>query len=236
MLTTELKSRIVTCALKHEEKDGLMFRQGAYEARNGNIAHCSIGCVRFELGLNATVGNHGELVEPTGVPEVILRLSDNVFEGLEESESIVWTRRLWAAIPENTNLVPRSNEIIARLMDMLAKDAIRDDTRAAAQAIAVLYRRRRDGDEPSDDEWKAAEHQAYAAWQQTYAARPQADAAWQQADAARQQADAAWQQADAARQQADAAWQQADAARQQFWSRVADIMVDVLQNWTPATT
>ncbi len=233
MLTAELKSRIIACAAKHEAHDGMFFRQGDYEARNGQIAHCSIGCVRFELGLNATVGNHGELVEPTGVPEFILAMSDNVFEGLNEADSIGWTRRLWAAIPEDTNIVPHSSEIIARLMDMLAAFALRDDTRASAKAIAGLYRRRALGDEPTDDEWKIAEQQADAARQQAYAAWQQAYAAWQQAYAARQQADAAWQQADAAWQQAYAARQQADGARHQFWLRVADIMVDVLTNWRP---
>jgi hypothetical protein len=239
MLPPELKARIVARAEKHERCDGERFASGAYESRNGIISHCSIGCVRAELDLDATVGNHGQLVDPTGVPELILILSDYCFENLDEEKRIAWTRRLWSAIPTSVDLAPHANEINARLLDRLAEDAIRDDVRAVSLLLAALYRRRACGDEPSSVERDAAWHQADAAWHQAYAARQQADAAghqadaaWHQADAAGHQADAAWHQADAAehqayaarhqayaaRQQADAAGQQADAAGQQAYA------------------
>jgi hypothetical protein len=255
MLTPELKARIVARAEKHERCDGERFASGAYESRNGIISHCSIGCVRAELGLDATVGNHGELVDPTGVPELILILSDYCFENLDEEKRIAWTRRLWSAIPTSVDLAPHANEINARLLDRLAEDSIHDDVRAVSLLLAALYRRRACGDEPSSVEWDAARQQADAAGQQAGAALQQADAALQQADAALRQADAARQQAgaagqqadaagqqagaalrqaDAARQQAGAARHQADAARQGFWSYVADAMVDVLSKWRPS--
>lgn len=206
MLTPELKARIVARAEKHERCDGERFASGAYESRNGIISHCSIGCVRAELGLDATVGNHGQLVDPTGVPELILILSDYCFEKLYEEKRIAWTRRLWSAIPTGVDLLPHANEINARLLDRLAEDAIRDDVRAVSLLLAALYRRRACGDEPSSVEW----------------------------DAARQQAGAAGWQAGAAGWQAYAARWQAGAAGQGFWSYVADAMVEVLSKWRPS--
>ncbi len=177
MLTATIKNKIVKEAIRHEKLDA--FVQGAYEKRNGATKHCSIGCVRASLGLDATIGEHGDLVDPTGVPEFILILSDHLFEGLPKDNAALWTRRLWMAIPEGKDLAPACAKIMTWLARDLEKTAIRKDVRECAKRNAELYASRGRGKEPSGAEWGAARQQAYAA-------RQQADAAWQQAGAARQ--------------------------------------------------
>ncbi len=244
MLTKKVHKRLIQLSDAHQKADE--YKSGTYSWKNGA---CAIGCAIRDCkseGLiprNVDPGDHAALAKATGIPEMVLRLEDNVFEGLAAGERPSWPPRFWRAVNPSADYTHLPARIMARLADRLAVDAINADVRESATAVSNLWRRRAAGDEPSEAEWKAVEQQAYAAsqqadaarqqayaasqqadaarqqadaaWQQAYAARQQAYAAWQQADAARQQADAAWQQADAASQQADAAWQQAYAARQQ---------------------
>lgn len=167
MLTKEIKAKIVKEARRHECADKFMFGRGAYESTNGVVKHCSIGCVRFALGLDATIGEHGKLCDPTGVPEYILLMSDYVFEGLPKEQAVTWTRRLWNAIPPGVDLAPATALICSRLMldeeIGLAHTAILDSVKQVARAIGELYARRAAGSEPKKKEWDAAWEQAYAA-------------------------------------------------------------------------
>ncbi len=234
MLTAEIKRKIVKEAKRHEKLDAWV--TGDYEQKNGVVKHCSIGCVRFALGLQSNIGEHGQLVDPTGVPEYILRMSDQIFEGLPESKRGTWTRRLWSAIPANKDLSRVQDQMSAWLMlDKkigLAHIAQQEDVRAVAKVIGELYLRRGNGETGLKDEFAAASWQADAAYQQAYAAYQQADAAYQQAYAAYQQADAAYQQAYAASRQAYAAYQQAYAASRQaqekFWITVSNKLIELV--------
>ena len=212
--------QLIPLAVKHQEADEYI--RGTYWNSN-KMKGCSVGCSIADLKklgvLNdVSYGDHKALAAATDMPEMLWRLSDNIFEGLPADDRAAWTPRFLLACKKAKNIANAPARIMARLADKLAEDSIRDDVREACKIGAALWRRRANGDEPKKSEWDAAWQQADAAWQQAYAARQQADAAWQQADAAWQQADAAWQQADAAWQQADAAWQQADAAWKQAYA------------------
>jgi hypothetical protein len=212
--------RLIPLAVKHQKADEYI--SGTYWDRDRKMG-CSVGCSIADLEklgvLNGVeYGDHAALAQATDVPEMLWRLSDNIFEGLPHAERPGWTPRFLRAIKRAKNLANAPARIMARLAERFAKDAIRDDVRDACTVGALLWRRRASGDEPAEIEWDAAWEQADAAWKQADAAWEQADAAWEQADAARKQADAARKQAYAARKQADAARKQAYAARKQAYA------------------
>lgn len=204
-----LLEKLIPLAEAHQAADEYV--AGRYEWNGGA---CAVGCtIRDAIKLDylpaATTkpDDHAKIADATGLPEMLWRLADNIFEGLPRDERPAWTPRFLkaAAACQSAESVPA--RIMARLADRLAGDAMREDVKAAARTVAALWRRRADGDDPAESEWNAAWQQANAAWQQAYAAMLQADAA---------------------RVQAYAAWQQADAAARQFWTWCANVVIEEL--------
>ena len=231
--------QLIPLADAHQAADE--YAAGNYWEGNGRGTGCSVGCTVHDaiaLGVlpkGTDHGSHAELAAATGMPEMLWRLADYIFEGLPQSARREWTPRLLRAAAGCPDIDRVPARIMYRCAMRLADEAIRPDVRESALTNAQLWLRRATCDEPTQSEWDAARQQAYAAYQQAYAARQQADAAyqqagaaWQQAYAAWQQAYAAWQQAGAAWRQADAAWQQAGAARQRFWIWLSDVVCEEL--------
>jgi hypothetical protein len=247
-MTTETLTRLIELADGHQAADE--YKPGSYQWDNGS---CSIGCTTRDaqslgfLPRNIYPGDHASL-EKLGIPELVWRMCDHVFEGLPTESQPAWTPKVLRSIradADYSNLVAR---IMARLARKLGEDAIDPSLKPICEKICALWTRRANGDDPSTDEWQealqqagaagrqadaagrqadAALQQAGAAWRQAGAALQQAGAAWRQADAALRQADAAWRQAYALRQ-ADAAWRQADAAWRKFWSWCGEMLCEEL--------
>jgi hypothetical protein len=238
-LKQQQHSRLIELADEHKDKDQYVQGFGYWQNGKGCSVGCTIADAKCEGLCNGVAyDDHKALAGILGVTEFITRLQDNIFEGLPAEDAMAWTGRLLRSIKPGTDYASVSTRMsIAMLRDPeigLCHTAILDSVKTVAHAIAALYERRFNRDEPKDEEWHAAWQQAYAARQQAYAAWQQAYAARQQADAARQQAYAAWQQAYAAWQQAYAARQQADAARQRFWLRAADLLIDAMNQCNAA--
>jgi hypothetical protein len=155
---------------------------GQYQWNDGA---CSIGCTIRDaknLGIlpkSTTPDSHKSLAK-TGVPELVWRLCDSIFEGLAQEHQSAWTPRFLRSIKPNADYSLLPSRIMARCAKKLSADAIDPIVAKNCLTVASLWDCRAAGEEPDQAEW---------------------DAAWQQADAAWQQADAAWQQADAARQE-----------------------------------
>lgn len=125
---------------------------------------CSVGCAIADLKkigvLNGVeYGDHAALAKATNVPEMLWRLSDNIFEGLPDADRAAWTPRFLRAIKKAKDLDNAPARIMARLAERLAKDAIRDGVKAACKIVAKLWRRRVKSDELKKAELNAAREQ-----------------------------------------------------------------------------
>jgi hypothetical protein len=182
--------QLIPLADRHHQQDEYI--AGTYWRGNGDGKGCAVGCTihdAIKLGAlpeDTDHGSHEDIAAATGIPEMCWRMADDIFEGLPAHKRRAWTPRFLRAAAQckSPDRVPA--RIMTRLAERLAADAICDDVKAVASNVAGLWRRRANGDDPSESEWGAARQQANAAWQQANAAWQQAYAAWQQANAARE--------------------------------------------------
>ena len=229
--------QLISLADAHRDADE--YATGHYEWY-GNA--CAIGCTIRDaniIGLTESIDtdDHAAIGEALGVSEFVMRLVDNIFEGIGNIRS-AWPPRFLRAVKSRGSAPNLDERIMVRFCRQLADDAMEDQIKACAELNASLWQRRADGDDPTEKEWDAARQQANVAWHQADAAWLQADAAWLQAHVARHQADvAAWHQADVAAWrasaglQADVAGLQASAARQ-YWSWAADMLCEEMSKTT----
>jgi hypothetical protein len=228
-----LKAELLQLAAEHRAADRLI--KGTYWNDHGG---CAVGCTlesarrlrepqtsAGEFGH----GNHALYETYLGVPEVIARLEDSIFEGLPDDLAQAWPERFLAAIRPGADL----SMVWPRFLHDLLSDptggvqvraAKRTDTQTAVAAVIDLYGRWVEGTKPSRDEWRAAADAANAA--ANAAAYAAADAANAAADAASAAASAAVYAAAAAYAAAYAA---ADAARSRERIRQADALIRLLE-------
>ena len=215
--TIHTKESAVALAQKHQDMDN--FIQGSYLLDNGK--GCSVGCMvgkyREEHGLN-----WHESTEPLfGIPRMLSRIQDRIFEGLPLEDAKKWTVRFISAVPEGKDL----SNVIPKLMYWLMTDPegirkhARPDGLNGIELVASLYKRKLDGDTIADQEWLDARKVCRAA----YAAADADSAAYAAAYAAYAAADAD----SAAYAAAYAAYA---AARKQFYIRIADKLINILEN------
>jgi hypothetical protein len=185
--------KLIPLADAHQAADE--YRTGHYWEENET--GCAVGCTIHDaiaLGVlpkGTEHGSHESIASATGLPEMVWRLADNIFEGLPSDIRPSWTPRFLRAASRCTNPAPVPARIMARLAERLAGDATREDVKTVCLVVAGLWKRRASGNEPDEAEWDAAREQAYAAREQSSAARKQAYAARKQSSAARKQASAA---------------------------------------------
>ena len=227
-----LLEELIPLADAHRAADEYV--SGTYEWVGGA---CAVGCTVHDairlgkLPADTGAGDHRAVARATGLPEMVWRLANRVFEGLPAADQPAWTPRFLRAAAASPSPATVPARVMARLARRLADDAIREDVRAASLAVAALWGRRGRGDDPPEIEWDAARSRAAAARSRAAAALSRADAAlsraaeeavqsqagaaWSRAEAALSQAGAALSRAEASYSQAGAAWSQAEAA----WSQ-----------------
>jgi hypothetical protein len=129
----DLKARTLAQIDAHRAADELI--RGTYwDGHRG----CAVGCLTYDPN-----GGHHLFPERWGIPMIIARLMDGIFENLPQDLVLDWPHRIMEAIPVGADL-------------------------KNVQAVANLYQRQINGDNPSRKEWQdAARAAAYAA----YAAR-----------------------------------------------------------------
>jgi hypothetical protein len=167
---------------------------------------CAVGCTIHS-------GNHAAYETKLGVPEVLARLEDAIFEHLPPPESLSWPDAFLSAIPVGADLSLVWPRFAAWLLvdseagvSRFAGD--RADVRAAIEGVSALYLRWvESGAQPPAEEFSEAARSAAEAAAKSEAA--EAEAAWAAAEAAWEVAEAVW----AARSAAAAAWEVAEAAR-----------------------
>jgi hypothetical protein len=168
--TQEISDQNLVWAIADAEAEGRL-EKGTYGKQNGKFRGCSIGCMLNDFGLSAdeidnTPSVHRKLEELTGIPEWLLRLQDEVFEGLPEPEHQAWHRQVaeaFAKAPKPVDWQSLLHRVHVGILRVSYKTA--GSAQEAVQNVIDLHERAMNGEQVGDEEWSAAESAAWsAAW------------------------------------------------------------------------
>jgi hypothetical protein len=99
----ELKEMMLEEVLKHQKADEII--QGSYESRG---KYCAVGCsiesLNMRLGKHYSHGDHSVYETELGIPKIIARLEDRIFEGLEREKAKMFPLRFIQAVPVGVDL------------------------------------------------------------------------------------------------------------------------------------
>jgi hypothetical protein len=208
-----IKEKYLERVLAHRAADEIM--QGVYW-ENGK--GCAVGCTIHG-------DNHAAYEVELGIPRILARLEDRIFEGLSLEDAKEWPEKFLRAIPVGKDLSlvwPKfAVWLLVDEIDGVIKFAKTDQQKEVIARVADLYQRRIKGDEPSLEEWRTAAHAADAADAAAAHAADAADAAYAAYAAA---AAAAAYAAAAAAYAADAA----AAARKSAYKRQSEKLLEIL--------
>jgi hypothetical protein len=196
----ELKDQLLKNLRAHHAADE--FYQGHYWDDGKG---CAVGCSIVDFGGNT--GDHEEYERLFGIPRVLARLEDGIFEGLSVDESKWWPIAFIEAIPVGVEMVL----VFYRFMEWLLIDPsdgvikyASENSKAPIVAVGEAMGLVAGGADRGSIDWpklrRAAADDTYDA-----AANAAANAAVAAANAANADADAADDAADAADAAADAA-------------------------------
>lgn len=225
----EIKAAHLAQLQAHYAADEIV--QGVYWERGKG---CDTGCSFHS-------GDHRQWEKQLGIPIIIGRLRDKIFEGIPNADAKEFPLLISGATPVGKNLRPVWVNFLLWLLIDEQEGVIRyvkkDDTRKAITDLAALLKRSL-SDIVTEDEFSAAALRAaaadaaayasYAASYASYAASYAAAAAAYAADAAAAAAYAA-DAADAAADAAAAAAYADDAARSRKYLKMRDKLVELLQ-------
>ncbi len=206
----KLKKMMVEEIKWHQKQDKIV--QGSY-ALNGKF--CAVGCsiesLNRKLGKTYNHSDHSVYEEALGIPRIIAKLEDRLFERLEKEDALKFPLQFIKAVPVGADLsMVWPKFALWLLVDKkvgVIKFAKKDQTKKSIQNVADLYQRKINGEKIDVNQWLEVKNAAYAAADAAYAA---ADAADDAAAAAAADAADAYAAADADAADADAA--DADAA------------------------
>jgi hypothetical protein len=99
----ELKEMMLEEVLKHQKADEII--QGTYESKG---KYCAVGCsiesLNMRLGKHYSHGDHSVYETELGIPKIIARLEDGIFEGLEREKAKMFPLRFIQAVPVGVDL------------------------------------------------------------------------------------------------------------------------------------
>jgi len=171
-----LKEALVAMAVVHREHDRVV--QGRYWDRRGGEKEprgCAVGCtlesIRHLEGLTEIQHDGHDLYERyLGIPTGLAQLEDIIFENLSKDDALTWPERFLEAIPVGADLDAVAPHFFLDLLgnpDGAVQRSLQDprfaDQLAAVNNVVALITRSLAGDEPTADEWSAAESAAWSA-------------------------------------------------------------------------
>ena len=207
----KLKRAMLREVRKHQNADQIV--AGTYGKRNGKWVGCAVGCSIHSLALiqgrTLDTSNHMLFESEAGVPVMLARLQDVLFEGMPQSERTKFPLRFWTAIKPGADLSTVGWKFLHWLLTRSGIGAYNDPivSDAVAQCAAALEPLMR-GEPVNASAARSAESAAWsAAWS---AARSAESAARSAAWSAESAASAAWS-AESAESAESAAWSAASA-------------------------
>ncbi len=232
----EIRDLHVARIQEHRAAERLVQHYGYYNyaSRKG----CAVGCT-LQRDLNGVdergPSNHKEYETQLGIPQILARLEDGIFEGLPKDRAMSWPEEFLMAIQPGADLSGVWKQFAPWLLideqHGVIKFAKTDAQREAINRVAQLYLRE---EAVSPQEWRDASAAADKERRAAYAAAYDA-AAYDAAAYAAYAADAAYAAAaDAAYAAADAA--AAAAARSQSRIAQADKLLELLKAAPMAVT
>ena len=168
----ELKEFYVNRAIQHREADEIVQGYGYWKNGKG----CAIGCLA-----HTNTDTHLKLQEDAGLPMVVSRLADGIFEGLPKDLAMHWPQRYMEACAVGVDLSQVGDKflhwLLVDLIDGIIKFAKNKKSQVAIQHVGDLCARKLAGEEIIRKDWRSAADAAaaYAADAAAYAA--DADAA-----------------------------------------------------------
>jgi hypothetical protein len=176
---SSLKARFLGHIERHRKDDA--FLRGTYGTmQDGKFRGCAVGCSIRSLDeidgrpLKLENGSHKDLAERLGIPLILARLEDCIFEGLPATEAMIWPGLFASAIPVGKDLSQVWDKFAYWLLvgDVgVVKLAKTERSKAAIEAVAQLYLRKLSGEQVERVEWQQARSAtAYAAYAATAAA------------------------------------------------------------------
>lgn len=192
---------------RHKELD--KYVSGVYwdvEANKG----CAVGCTLHEFtspkmypqvvsalretNLEIFAGNHA-LYEPLfGIPRIVARLQDHIFEGLPTGDAkefpLQFAQALKAGVDYSGVWYKFAEWLLLDTEHGVIRHAKTERTRDAINSVGALYQRHNSGDVPTIEEWRAAAAAAADADADAYAYAADAAYAYAYAYAAAADADA----------------------------------------------
>lgn len=240
----QLKDMLLEEVTKHEQADAIVQRTYDDTDENGKWTGCAVGCsvrsLNIRLGKDYDILDHFVYEKELGIPRILARLEDRIFEGLPTEEAKTFHRRFIEAVPVGKDLRLVWSHFAIWLLtdehDGVVKFARTKQTEDAIRGVSDIYVRSLT--QPVDiTEWGSV--RAAAA---TAAANADTDAAKYAAAAAEAAADAA----DAADAYAVYAYATAAAyatsataaayatssaaAREKFYIRMSEKLLELIQN------
>lgn len=247
----ELKAKLLAEIKKHREMDAIV--QGTYGKGEGKKWRgCAVGCAIKSLnninGKDFNTSDHSLYETEFGIPRILAKLEDRIFEGLAVEESKTFPERFIEAVPVGVDLEMVWPKFIVWVIGDEKHGVIqyaRPDGKKAIQKVIDLYNRKIAGEKIDVNEWLGARKAtdaaadaaiaayaattataAYAAATAAYAADA-ADAAY--ADAAGIAAYAADAATTAAYAAYAAATADAGAVRKKHYSLMADKLIEIIK-------
>ena len=209
----EVKDFYIARIKAHRAADEIVKGQYWEKDDDGVFRGCAIGC-------SLHTADHNAIVKEWDFPLSLGYLEDCIFENLPQELALDWPLRFVSAPKPGSDL----SHIVDHFLIWVLTDGVhgvirfaqKDNERAAIQAVSDLYVRKAANDNPSPEEWDAAEDAAGAA------ARAAEDAAGAAAEDAARAARAAGDAAGAAA--GAAAWAVRDTAYISFADKLIELM------------
>jgi ABC-type transport system involved in cytochrome bd biosynthesis fused ATPase/permease subunit len=149
----ELKTRFEGLIEWHRATDKLMQGHGYWEDGKGCAIGCSIQSLNQITGSQYRANDHSAYETLIGVPRLLAKLEDGIFEGLPDDRAQTWPGEFAAAIRPGADL----SGIWPRFAHWLLSDVIQfartDTQRIAIQHIIDLYAQVIEGATISSDTW-----------------------------------------------------------------------------------
>ncbi len=170
----KIKAKYLGRVKAHTKADEVV--QGQYW-QNGK--GCAVGCTIHG-------DEHSKYQTELGIPIMLARLEDRIFEGLPKAKAKKWPQQFLTAIKTGADLNGVADKFLAWLVRDLLRFAKRPDAIKAINTVADLYDRRVLGEVVAVELWREARRAAAAAAAAAYAAdaAAAAAAAYAAADAA----------------------------------------------------
>jgi hypothetical protein len=171
----------------HAEQDRIV--QGIYwndDDGRGCAVGCSLHSASVRLGIEMAFNSHANYETYLGIPQILARIEDRIFEGLRPEEARKWPQRFAAAIPAGADLSNVWNRFALWLLREIAPFCAKTDkTRAAINTVIKGFETNWATVKPQDARTQAraaaadayAAHAASAAYAAAYAAASAASAA-----------------------------------------------------------